>query len=208
LKKTRGRAGRPPIVLVSGFDAFGAHKVNPSALVALSLHGVRVRGAEIRSVVLPTSFRRAFPTLRRAIRTLRPRLVISLGLAPNRRRLTVERIAVNVMDARIADNDDYRPVDRAVVARGPDGILARVPLRAMARAARRAGAKCDVSNSAGTYVCNAVMYRLLAEARAGGFAAGFVHLPPAPKAGARMARAIRAIAGAALAQRGNRPSSG
>ena len=112
-----------------------------------------------------------------AIREHRPELVIAVGLAEGRTAITPERIAINVEDARIADNAGAQPVDAPVVPGGPDAHLTRLPVKEIVAAIAAAGIPAALSDSAGTFVCNAVMYRLLHDHA--GLPAGFIHVPEA-----------------------------
>jgi pyroglutamyl-peptidase len=106
-------------------------------------------------------------------------LVICLGQAGGRAHMSVERVAINLDDARIADNSGAKPVDEAIAATGPPAYFATLPVKAMTRAMRAAGVPTEVSNSAGTYVCNHLMYGVLHYLAASGLGAraGFIHVP-------------------------------
>lgn len=195
--KRPGAAAEPPWVLLTGFEPFGEDRRNPSAEVALALHGQQVRGHMLRSACLPVSFEGALPALDQLLRTRpAPALVLCTGLAASRSVLSFERVAVNVMDARIADNRGHQPLDQPVCPTGPAAYLCDLPVKAMAQAARQQGVEAEVSLSAGSYVCNQVFYGLLwrihRRPRLRGLRGGFVHLPwPADRAppGARSASA-------------------
>jgi pyroglutamyl-peptidase len=128
---------------------------------------------------VPCEFRRAIEVAAEAIERHRPSIVISLGQAGGRSRIGVERVAINVDDARIPDNAGAQPVDELIAANGPPAYFATIPVKAMARAIRAAGIPAEVSNSAGTYVCNHVMYGVLHFLAASGnkARAGFIHVP-------------------------------
>jgi pyroglutamyl-peptidase len=106
-------------LLVTGFEPFGGERINPSAEVARALHGRTIADAPVIGLVLPCVFGASIDTLRSAIDTHRPQLVLALGLAAGRDGFTLERVAINLDDARIADNAGAQPIDQAVVARGP-----------------------------------------------------------------------------------------
>lgn len=174
-----------PSVLITGFEPFGGETVNPSWLVAESLHGQRIEGAAVHALRLPCVFGEAIGVLRDALHRDPPALVFALGQATGRCDLSVERIAINVDDARIADNAGAQPVDRPVVAGGPAAYFATLPIKAVVAALRGQGLPASVSQSAGTFVCNHVFYGLMhllattpALARTRG---GFVHLPLLPE---------------------------
>lgn len=176
-----GRTGVKPI-LVTGFEPFGGERVNPSADVARALHGRTIEGAQVVGIVLPCVFGASIATLRNAIDTHRPQLVLALGLAAGREGFTLERIAINLDDARIADNAGAQPIDTPVDARGPAAHFTTLPIKAMAAALRNAGHTAAVSNSSGTFVCNHVFYGLQhALKRRRSVRSGFMHLPCLPE---------------------------
>ena len=109
------------IVLVTGFDPFGGDALNPSWLIAQRLHRRRVAGHLVQAAQLPTRFDAALPRLHALLAEWRPALVVCLGLAASRGALSIERVAINVLDARIADNAGAQPVDEPVVAGAPVG---------------------------------------------------------------------------------------
>lgn len=169
-------------VLLTGFDPFGGEARNPSWDAVRALRGARIGGHAIASARIPTSFARCAPALARAIRRHRPALVLCTGLALGRAAVSLERVAINCIDARIADNDGLQPVDVPVVAGAPAACFARVPLKAMLAAIRARGVPAEVSNSAGTFVCNALAFHLLhgIATRWPRLRGGFIHLPAAP----------------------------
>lgn len=165
-------------VLLTGFEPFGGESVNPSWQVAEALHGQTVAGATVSSLCLPCVFDRSRALLEAALDAHRPRVVLALGLAASRSEISVERVAINVDDARIADNAGARPVDVPVVAGAPAAYFATLPIKAIVAALVQAGLPAAVSQSAGTYVCNHVFYGLLHALRGSpAVRAGFIHLP-------------------------------
>ena len=179
-----------PPILVTGFEPFGGEVLNPSAQVAQALHGRRIGGAAVIGMVLPCAFGEAIATLREALATHRPQLVLALGQAGGRCDLSLERVAINLDDARIADNCGAQPIDEAVVVGGPAAFFTTLPVKAMAAALRLAGYPASVSHSAGTFVCNHVFYglqHLLAGEQ--NMRSGFMHLPYLPEQAARHAGA-------------------
>jgi pyroglutamyl-peptidase len=175
---TGGASGDEHVVLVTGFEPFGGEARNPSWEVCERLAS-RVGGLRVETCRVPCEFRRAIEVVTEAIERHRPALVLCLGLAPGRTHLGVERVAINVDDARIADNAGAQPIDEPIAASGPPAYFATVPVKAMVAAMRAAGVPAEVSNSAGTYVCNHVMYGVLHYLAAGGrrARAGFIHVP-------------------------------
>ena len=168
-------------VLITGFDPFAGEAVNPSWEAVRSLDGSRIGGHRVVACQLPTSFSRAPRTLRNALRELQPAGVVCVGQAGGRPQISLERVAINVCDARIADNDGSRPCNEPVVSGGPDAYFTRLPLPACLASLHLAGIPAEISNTAGTYVCNQVMYALLHALRARRrLPAGFVHIPYLP----------------------------
>jgi pyroglutamyl-peptidase len=173
--------------LVTGFDAFGGDKVNPSSLAVGRLKR-RIGSLVTHTAVLPTSYARSAITLRGAIHEAQPDIVLCVGQAGGRSELSLERVAINVQDARIRDNDGKQPIDRPVVRDGPAAHLATLPIKACVAELRRAGLPAAVSNSAGTFVCNHVFYALLdmAGRHSLSFRGGFLHIPYVPEQAARL----------------------
>lgn len=193
-----------PKILVTGFDPFGGAELNPSWMLAQALHGRQIARHRIVAAQLPTVFDRSARRLGELLQQHRPALVLCLGLAAGRSAISLERVAINVNDARIPDNCGAQPVDGPVVAGGPSAYFSSLPVKAMLQAMRDAGIATEISNTAGTFVCNHVFYalmhqlathRVLRKTRG-----GFVHLPCLPQ---QMA-ALGAAHGMALAdmQRG------
>ncbi|HLT84221.1 MAG TPA: hypothetical protein VKZ83_08320 [Phototrophicaceae bacterium] len=167
-------------VLVTGFGPFGEHTDNPSAQAVKLLAGTWTAPDDVRLAVavLPVSFERATTELRTLVERHRPAVVLGVGLAAGRQRLGLERVAVNLVDARIPDVDGAQPVDVPVLPGEPAARLTTLPVKAALAALDAAGVPGELSLSAGTYVCNAVMFAGLTFA-ADGVPAGFVHVPSA-----------------------------
>ena len=180
-------AGRVPTVLVTGFDPFGGDAINPSWQAAQALHGRRVAGHRIVAGQLPTVFGRSLQVLDDLLEEHRPVLAICTGQAGGRAALALERVAINVNDARIADNAQAQPVDTPVVAGGPAAYFSSLPIKAMLAALEREGIRGEVSQTAGTFVCNHVFYGLMhtLAARPGfaGTRGGLIHVPWLPQQG-------------------------
>jgi pyroglutamyl-peptidase len=164
--------------LVTGFDPFGGERANAS-LEAVRRLPARIGKLEIVTAALPTSYARSIPALEAAIARAGPEIVLCVGEAGDRSLLSVERVAVNVQDARIPDNDGAQPVDTPVARGGPAAYLATLPVRAMVAALRAAELPAELSMSAGTFVCNHVFYGLmhLAAPQRRPFRGGFLHVP-------------------------------
>ena len=172
-------------ILLTGFEPFGGESVNPSWEIARALDGWACEGRAVRAVQLPCAFGDALRTLDAALAAHAPELVVCLGQAGSRTEISIERVAINVDDARIPDNLGRQPVDAAIVAGGPAAYFSTLPIKAIARDVRAAGGAAAVSNTAGTFVCNHVFYALMhrlattpALAHARG---GFVHVPYTPE---------------------------
>ena len=163
-------------MLLTGFEPFGADAVNPSG-EAVSVVAERWGGPEVLvTAVLPVTFEGAAQRLRELLSEHRPDIVIASGLAGGRDAIGVERIAVNLLDARIPDNDGAQPVDVPSIPGAPSAYFATLPVKAIARRVSDAGIPAEVSHSAGTFVCNHVFFTAL-EAAASGTRGGFIHVP-------------------------------
>ena len=163
---------------MTGFEPFAGEKTNPSWDVCRQLPE-EIAGMRVERLRVPCVFRRAIEVAAEAIERTRPALVVCLGQAGGRSGLSVERIGINLDDARIPDNAGAQPVDVAVAANGPPAYFASLPVKAMAAAIRAAGVPAEVSNSAGTFVCNHLLYGVLHYLAASGnrARAGFIHVP-------------------------------
>lgn len=168
-------------ILLTGFAPFGGQSLNPSWEVARALHGTVVQGAQVNAVQLPCAFAQALPALQQALALHRPSLVLALGQAEGRCDLSIERVASNVMDARIADNAGAQPIDVPVVAGGPAAYFSSLPIKALVAGLRAAGFPASVSSTAGTFVCNQVFYALQHALAGQGVPSGFMHLPLLPE---------------------------
>ena len=168
--------------LVTGFDPFGGEAVNAS-LEAVRRLPPRIGQLEVVTAEIPTSYARALVVLEAAIAAAGPQIVLCVGQSGDRSALCIERVAVNVQDGRIPDNDGAQPVDMPVVAGGPAAYLATLPVRAIVAALHAAELPAEISMSAGTFVCNHVFYGLmhLAALRAQPFCGGFLHVPRLPQ---------------------------
>ncbi|MBC7471028.1 MAG: pyroglutamyl-peptidase I [Ramlibacter sp.] len=179
--------GRVPTVLVTGFDPFGGADINPSWLAVQALHGKRVGGHRIVAAQLPTLFDRSLQVLDQLLSQHRPALAICTGQAGGRAALSLERVAINVNDARIADNALAQPVDTPVVGAGPVAYFTSLPIKAMLAALEREGIRAEVSQTAGTFVCNHVFYGLMhalaIRPALAGVRGGLIHVPWLPEQG-------------------------
>jgi pyroglutamyl-peptidase len=172
-------------ILLTAFEPFGGDPVNPSLLIARQLHGETVAGARVVMVELPCVFHRALVVLDEALARTRPTLAVALGLAAGREGLSIERVAINVDDARIPDNVGAQPVDEAIAPEGPAAWFSTQPIKAMVAALKQAGVPASVSQTAGTFVCNHVFYGLQQRLAGTGVRSGFIHVPLLPEQAAQ-----------------------
>lgn len=170
-------------ILLTGFEPFGGSDVNPSQQIVRSLSGRTVNGVELATALLPVDSVRGPAEAVLALHAHRPDVVLSLGQASGRPALNIERVALNLADYSIADNTGQKAVDQAVVAGGPAAYFVTVPLRAMLAAVKEANVPADLSLSAGTFLCNAVLYTVLHHIAVNGLPmrAGFIHVPALPE---------------------------
>ncbi|MBI6152106.1 pyroglutamyl-peptidase I [Serratia surfactantfaciens] len=169
-------------VLITGFEPFGGERLNPSWEVVKQLNDLELVGTRIVARQLPCVFGAALEALNAAIDEVQPLMVLAVGQAGGRTDITIERVAINVDDARIPDNQGQQPVDEPIVAGGPAAYFSTLPIKAMVSSMREAGIPAAVSQTAGTYVCNHVMYGLLH--RLSGqreVKGGFIHIPYLPE---------------------------
>ena len=170
-----------PVVLLTGFAPFGGETTNPSWEAVRALHGKRIGGHRIETRCLPVVFGDANAALRRAIADTSPAIVLCVGQAGGRGAISIERVAINVDDARIPDVAGHSPVDAPIVARGPAAYFSTLPIKRLRAALAKAGIPAEISQTAGTYVCNHVFYGLMhALKRRPGVRGGFVHIPYSP----------------------------
>ena len=199
---------RQPAVLLTGFSPFAGETVNPSWQAVRALNDEVIEGCRVVARELPTEFEGALRELRKMWRGTKPCIAIAVGLAGGRKGISLERVAINVIDARIPDNAGNQPIDVPVVRGGPAAYFSTLPIKAALAALQSAGIDAHVSQTAGTYVCNHVFYALMHAARRKNIRAGFVHVPYLLEQAQRhdapgmaldeMIRALRIIVDAAL----------
>lgn len=181
---------RMPVALVTGFDPFGGEAVNPSQQIAQALDGEVVAGHRVVGATLPTQFGASLPALHTLLRRHRPILVLAIGQAGGREGISLERVAINLIDARIPDNAGLQPVDARIVDNAANAYFSTLPIKAMLQRLRAAGIPAALSQTAGTFVCNQVFFGLQhALRRRRGVRGGFVHVPYLPQQAARHAGA-------------------
>jgi pyroglutamyl-peptidase len=171
-----------PVILVTGFEPFGSHPVNPSADLAKAVDGRQIGSCVARGAVLPVHHAEAGRRAARLVQELDPVAVLHLGLAAGRARVALERVAVNVMDYEIPDASGFRAAGEPCAADGPGAYFSTLPLGAVLEALTAEGIPAYVSSTAGTYLCNQTMYSTLhlLAGRGRVVPAGFVHVPLTP----------------------------
>ena len=171
-------------LLITGFQPFDGESVNPALEVAKSLQGKTINGYEVIAREIPVVRFEALKAVQAAIEELQPDAVIATGQAGGRPDITVERVGINIDDFRIPDNKGNQPIDEPVVAGGPVAYWATLPIKKMVANVKAQGIPASVSNSAGTYVCNHLLYGLLHYLTTQGktaIPAGFIHIPYLPE---------------------------
>ena len=168
-------------ILITGFDPFGGEKTNP-AIESVKRIDENIEGAEIYKLEIPTVFHKAADMIEEKIKEIKPDVILSVGQAGGRYDLTVERVAINQDDARIPDNEENQPIDVKIREDGKNAYFATIPIKAMVEEIKKDNIPASVSNTAGTFVCNHVMYQdlYLAE-KYGNIKAGFIHVPFLPE---------------------------
>ena len=165
-------------ILVTGFDPFGGETVNP-ALEAVKSLPSEIHGAEVHWVLIPTVFYQSAEVLEAEINRYHPDAVLCIGQAGGRASLTPERVAINQDDARIPDNQGNQPIDTPIRLDGQAAYFSTLPIKAMVQAIKEEGLPATVSNTAGTFVCNHLMYQALylADKKFPHMRSGFMHIP-------------------------------
>lgn len=165
-------------VLVTGFDPFGGETMNP-ALEAVKMLKNQIAGADIIRLPIPVVERKSITMIYEKMKEVQPDIVICIGQAGGRFGVTPERVAINITDARIPDNEGNQPIDKPIFEDGETAYFSNLPVKAMVQAIRDAGYPSSLSNSAGTYICNHVMYGLLyyIKKEFPDVRGGFIHVP-------------------------------
>lgn len=169
-------------VLITGFDPFGGEKINPAWEAVRALPD-NIDGIEVVKLQIPTVFKKSAKKLFENIESVKPDVVICVGQAGGRYEFSVERVAINVDDGRIPDNDGYQPVDSPVFEDGENAYFSTLPIKAIVEEVKKDGIPAAVSNTAGTYVCNHIMYSLLYYLNKNNLniKGGFIHVPFIPE---------------------------
>lgn len=169
-------------ILVTGFDPFGGDKINP-AIEAVKRLPDEIKGAEIVKLEIPTVFNKSAEVVEKAIVKEKPDYVLDVGQAGGRYGLTPERVAININDGRIPDNEGYQPLGEPIHEDGDTAYFTQLPIKAEVKAIREAGLPAGVSNTAGTYVCNHIFYQVqyMRAKKFPNIKAGFIHIPFLPE---------------------------
>ncbi|MBO1308298.1 pyroglutamyl-peptidase I [Enterococcus sp. 669A] len=169
-------------VLITGFDPFGGATINP-AFEAVKLLPETIQDAEIIKIEIPTVFKKDGEVLEAAIKEHQPDIVLCVGQAGGRSGVTIEKVAINLMEARIPDNDGQQPLNQPIHEDGKNAYFATIPVKAMVNSVKAQNIPSSVSYTAGTFVCNDIMYRLLylAEKEYPAMRGGFIHVPYLPE---------------------------
>jgi pyroglutamyl-peptidase len=170
-------------ILLTGFEPFGGERINPSQQIVRALDGEIITGHRVVGAILPVAFAAIVPLLENLLATHRPVLVLALGQAGGRSEISLERVAVNLIDARIADNEGLQPIDEAVIADAPGAYFSTLPVKAIEAHLRALGVPAAPSLSAGSFVCNQVFFGLahLLATQHAGVRGGFMHVPWLPE---------------------------
>lgn len=169
-------------ILVTGFDPFGDDIINP-AIEAVKKLPDEINGAEIIKLEIPTVFGKSAEVVREAMKKHKPDYVLNIGQAGGRFEMTPERVAINIDDARIPDNEKKQPIDEVIKEDGEPAYFSSLPIKAMVEYMKKENIPASVSNSAGTFVCNHIMYQTLylTQTEFEGTKAGFMHIPFLPE---------------------------
>lgn len=171
-------------VLISGFEPFGGHRLNPTALLIDEFNADRIpypATFEIQTILLPVTFEDAFRRLNLSIEKFNPDVVLCFGLAAGRAEINLEFIAQNIIDAEIQDNAGVQPKNMTINESGPEMYHSTLPVQGLEGALDQAGIPVKISNSAGKYVCNYLFYRLMDSNQDTERLCGFIHVPLLPE---------------------------
>lgn len=167
-------------ILITAFDPFGGEKINPALEVIKGLDD-NIESCQLIKLEIPTVFGKAEEVIERKIKEVRPDVILSLGQAGGRSDISVERVAINIDDAKISDNEGNMPIDEKIREDGDTAYFATIPIKAIVEEIRKEKLPASISNTAGTFLCNHVMYQDLYLAKKyGNMRAGFIHIPFLP----------------------------
>lgn len=166
-------------ILVTGFEPFLTLKENPSMAVLPLLEEESHEDICLKTMVLPVVFDQVFEPVKEMMNSFEPDVIIHLGVAENRNKISLERVAINIKDARGKDNMGYQPIDEVILEGKASAYFSTLPIRELEKVLQKANIPVEISNSAGTYVCNNIMYHTLAyiEEHQLDIQSGFIHLP-------------------------------
>ena len=169
-------------ILLTGFEPFGGDDKNPTETIAKEFHLKKFENFQVHSLVLPVSVKRSASILMDSLKNLKPEIVINLGLAPTYSNISIERIAINFLDARIPDNDGYQPIDKLIDEGAPLAYFSTLPTREIMNVLKDHGIPAVLSYSAGTYLCNYIMFKTLQFSEDNNYPikSGFIHVPYTP----------------------------
>ena len=169
-------------ILLTGFDPFGEENINPATEVVEKFSNEKIAGYQVKTLEIPTVYKKSVEKIKEKIDEIKPDLVISIGQAGGRTDISLERVAINIDDYRIEDNEGNKPVDKVINPQGENAYFSTLPIKKMVKRINENGIPAKVSNSAGTFVCNHLMYGLLnyIEKNDLDIKAGFIHIPFLP----------------------------
>ncbi|WP_025542504.1 pyroglutamyl-peptidase I [Vibrio parahaemolyticus] len=168
-------------VLITGFEPFGGDAINPALEAVKRLEETSLDGGIIVTCQVPVTRFESIRAVIDAIEAHQPDCVITVGQAAGRSAITPERVAINVDDFRIPDNGGNQPIDEPIIEHGPDAYFSSLPIKRIAQTLQESGIPCQVSNSAGTFVCNHLFYGVQHYLRDKSIRHGFVHIPLLPE---------------------------
>ncbi|MGL4739857.1 MAG: pyroglutamyl-peptidase I [Sarcina sp.] len=168
-------------ILITGFDPFGGEKINP-ALEAIKILPEQILGSEIIKLEIPTVFKKSLKVIEDNIIVHNPDVILSIGQASGRFAIMPERVSINIDDARIPDNEGNQPIDEEIYIGAPKAYFSNLPIKAMVQEMKENNIPSSISNTAGTFVCNHVMYGVLhlVNTKYQNIKAGFIHVPCIP----------------------------
>lgn len=169
-------------LLVTAFDPFGGESINPASEALKKVQSTK-ENMELVKIIVPTVFHKSIETVISAIETERPDAVLCIGQAGGRKEITPERVAINIDDARICDNEGNQPIDEKIYEDGENAYFSTLPIKAIVTKLKEANLPATLSNTAGTFVCNHLMYGVLhwISKHKAPIRAGFIHIPFMPE---------------------------